>query len=286
MVGRAGGTRRCRAAPASIAAGALAVLVAATPALPDGPTPAPPDPRLLAVGALGDAVAALRAPGAPAMEIGEAWFLQRLAAQRVDPALRALVLETQRRLHDHRAARLLRADAPPLDLPADPGHGITRLATFVFAPVGAPPERAAAFIADFTAPPGTGYVLTHQFLVLAWARSAGLALPAEVAERAGDLLAAIAAEQHADTRFSDLFAERAAILFAFAPPSPAEADRWVTVMAAARAPGGRWVSPPSAITYDGVSATANHPWMHTTGFVAAAMGFYLQQREGARTPLP
>ncbi|MBX3025632.1 hypothetical protein KF840_12065 [bacterium] len=239
-----------------------------------------------AAGALTSAVAALRAPGAPAMEMGEAWFLQQLAAQRADPELRALVAETERRLRDHRFARLLRADAPPPPLPADPGRGITRLATYVFAPVGAPPERAAAFIADFTATPGTGYILTHQFLVLAWARSVGLPLPAATSGRAPGLLAAIAAEQRADARFSDLFAERAAILLAFAPPSPAEADRWVEVIAAARRPDGRWLSPPSEIEYDGVSATANHPWTHTTGFVAAAMGFYLQQRGRSLTPLP
>lgn len=284
---RGRGTARRWAAGASVAVGAVAVLVALLPAHASPPsTPAAPDPQAVAARALADAVTALRAPGAPAMEIGEAWFLQRLAAQRPDPELRALVLETERRLHDHQAARLLRPDAPPLPLPADPGHGIMRLATYVNAPVGTPPERAAQFIADFTATPGAGYVLTHQFLVLAWAGSVGLPLPAAISGREAALLRAIAAEQRDDGTFSDLFAERAAILLAQARPSPYEADRWVEVIGNARQPDGRWLSPPSTIAYDGGTGTARHPWTHTTAFVAAAMGFYLQQRGNALTPLP
>ena len=235
---------------------------------------------------LASAVTALHAPDAPAMEIGEAWFLQQLAAQRDDPALRALVADTERRLADHRAARLLRHDAPALPLPEDPGHGIMRLANYIFAPAGEPPTRATAFIDDFTANPASGYVLTHQLLVLEWARSVGLALPAAVAQRRDGLLAQIAAEQRADRSFSDLFAERAAILLAFTTPEPAEADRWLEVIGAAAPADGRWVSARSMIAYDGQQASANHPWAHTTGFVAAASGFYLQRRGTSAAPLP
>jgi hypothetical protein len=228
------------------------------------------------------AVAALR-QGEP-MEIGEAWFLQQLAAEREDAALQALVEDTGRRLADHRAARLLRADAPSPALPENPGRGIERLANYVFAPVGTPPERAAAFIDDFTATPGTGYVLTHQLLVLEWARSVGLPLPTPVAARRNDLLARIANEQAADAAFSDLFAERAAILLAFSTPAGADADRWMDVIAAAAPADGRWVSAKSMLSYDGQQAAASHPWLHTTGFVAAASGFYLQRRDTLAPP--
>ncbi|HSP99941.1 MAG TPA: hypothetical protein VL049_22180 [Candidatus Dormibacteraeota bacterium] len=236
--------------------------------------------------ALASAVAALRAADAPAMEIGEAWFLQQLAAQRPDPDLRALVADTERRLATHRAARLLRPDAAPLPLPEDPGHGIARLANYINAPAGAPPARAAAFIDDFTAAPATGYVLTHQLLVLEWARHVGLALPPAVAQRRAGLQSRIAAEQAADARFSDLFAERAAILLAFTTPEPREADRWMDVIAAAAPADGRWLSTRSAIAYDGQQASASHPWVHTTGFVAAASGFYLLRRGTSAAPLP
>lgn len=238
-----------------------------------------PDPHAAtAERSLSAAVAALSAPDAPAMEPGEAWFVQRLARQRPeDAALRALVARTEERLADHRAARLLHPDAAPIALPENPGRGIMRLATYIFAPLGAPPERAVAFIDAFTATPSSAYVLTHQWLVLAWAEDVGLALPAGVAARRDGLLARIAAEQAADGLFSDLFAERAAILLAFGEPSAAEAARWVEVIAAAQPADGRWVSAQSTLSYDGQHGTARHPWVHTTGFVAAAMGFYLQR---------
>ena len=242
-----------------------------------------PDPRAAtATRALAAAVAALSAADAPAMEPGEAWLLQRLARARPDDAaLGALMARTEQRLAGHRAARLLQPDAAPFALPEDPGRGIVRLATYIFAPVGAPAARAAAFIDDFTATPGVGYVLTHQWLVLEWAHGLGLGLPAAVAARRDDLLERIAAEQRADSQFSDLFAERAALLLAFGQPSAAAAGGWVEVIAAAQPADGRWVSGRSALAYDGQHATASHPWVHTTGFVAAAMGFYLEREGGS-----
>ncbi|MDX2166988.1 MAG: hypothetical protein SF182_07995 [Deltaproteobacteria bacterium] len=223
----------------------------------------------------GRAVAALAAADAPRMEVGETWFLQQLARRRPDPALDALLERTRRGLAGHRAARLVDPAAPRLELPADAGHGIMRLANYIFAPVGAPPDRAMAFIDDFTAQPLTGYPLTHQLLVLEWADAVGLALPAPVRERRADLLRRIAAEQRADPTFSDLFAERAAILLAFTTPAADEAAGWIEVIAAAQPADGRWISGRTSFAYDGQSATANHPWVHTTGFVAAAAGYYL-----------
>lgn len=243
-----------------------------------------PDPHVAAARhAFLAAVRALGAPDAPAMEVGEAWFLQRLARVCDDDALRTLVAQTEARLTGHRAARLLHADASPILLPADPGHGMRRFATYVFAAVGAPADRAIAFIEDFTATPDTGYVLTHQWLVLEWARAVGLAVPPALGERQDELLARIAAEQRVDDRFSDLFAERAAILLAAGRPPAADAARWIDVISTAQLANGRWESERTRLSYDGQSAVARHPWAHTTGFVAAATGFYLQQRNACAT---
>ena len=177
-------------------------------------------------------------------------------------------------------------DAAALPLPEFLGHGIMRLATDASAPTGQPTARALEFIDAFTATPATGYVLTHQFLVLEWARHVGVAMPDQVWERRGGLLERIAAEQAVDHQFSDLFAERAAILLAFSAPDSREADRWIDLIAAAQTGDGRWTSPRSLITYDGQQAPTNHPWVHTTGFVAAASGFYLQRRCTPHAPLP
>jgi hypothetical protein len=233
----------------------------------------------------GRAVAALSAADAPAMEIGETWLLQQLARRRPDPALAALVERTRQRLSGHRAARLVDPAAPRLELPADAGHGIMRLANYVFAPVGAPPDRAMAFIEEFTATPLDGYLLTHQFLVLEWAEAVGLTLPAAVRARRAGLLDRLAREQRAATGFTDLFAERAAILLAFAPPPDDEAARWIEVIASAQLADGRWQSAPSTFAYDGQNASATHPWVHTTGYVAAAAGYYLDGPQVVSAPV-
>lgn len=257
----------------------------------DSGTVVAPSPTALGPGALAAqriyraALDALRAADAPPMEVGELWFLQQLAAARPDPELQALLAATVERRRGHALARLVDPTAAPFPLPEDPGRGIARLAAYANAPAGAPLPRAAAFVDAFTADPSAqGYPLTHQLLVLEWARTTGLELPDAVRARRTELLRRIAAEQRADTGFSDLFAERAAILLAFDRPGAAEVDGWLAVIAAAQPANGRWTSPPSAMTYDGQSATARHPWVHTTGFVLATAGYALARPPGAAPP--
>ena len=85
----------------------------------------------------------------------------------------------------------------------------------------ASPRRApSASSTTFTAAPASGYVLTAP---APGARMGAQRRPGPargVRSAATGLLTRIAAEQAADTRFSDLFAERAAILLAFTTPEP------------------------------------------------------------------
>ncbi len=247
----------------------------------DQGTPAGPDvgadgPRLAggAKRAFARGIAALQRGSA--LNIGELWFLQKLCGVHPDEDLGRLVERAVERLASNRAAHLVNPTVPRAALPANPGRGMTRLANYVLAPAGKPESRAIDFIADFVASEETGYVLTHQLLVLEWAQSTGLELPDTVRLRKQELLGRIAREHAAAPGFSDLFAERATILLAFAPPPPAEAARWIDTILAAQLPDGRWVqSAKSYITYDGQTSVARHPWTHTSGFAAAAIGFYL-----------
>lgn len=214
----------------------------------------------------------------PSLKAGELWMLKRLNGLSPDADLKRLVDRAVRDLAGHKSARLVDPKAPKTALPADPGRGLIKFMYYVLAPIGVPESRAEAFIRDFLSQPGTGYVLTHQFLVLEWAGETGLAVPESLREKKDGLLERIAAEQASGTQFSDLFAERASILFAFSAVPPETAAGWVETILAAQAADGRWLDTKSTpLTYDGQNATAMHPWGHTTGFAAAAIGFYLQR---------
>lgn len=229
-----------------------------------------------AVRALARAIAALERE--PSLDVGGVWFLQKLYEVYPDEGIRRVTERGVEQLAGQPDARLINPQAPRPSLPSDPGRGILRLSRFVLAPLGTPVERAARFIADFVATDETGYVLTHQFLVLEWARELGLDLPEAVRGRRRRLLEGIAREQAADGRFSDLFVERAAILARFASDTPADADRWVRVMLHAQRGDGSWVHQgATTLAYDGQAAPAAHPRGHTTAIASNALGFYLHR---------
>jgi hypothetical protein len=164
-------------------------------------------------------------------------------------------------------------------LPADPGRGLLRFNAYVQAPFGMPRDRAVAFLTAFLAGDEHGYVLTHQILVLLWAESLDFRLPEALHARRGPLMQRLADEQRASPpRFSDLYAERVAILLAFGPPPPLAAD-WLAVIVAAQQADGRWLDDAaSTITYDGQSARAVHEWTHTSGLSVVALDAWLSRR--------
>ena len=77
-------------------------------------------------------------------------------------------------------------------------------------------------------------------------------LPAAAWQREAELLRRIAEEQAGDPGFTDLFAERAAILLLYAGPDEGAARRWIDTIVGAQRPEGHWQDPTgrSVIVYD------------------------------------
>jgi len=216
--------------------------------------------------------------GASARNVGSVWILQRLHRTFRDQRLGDFIGRGVEDLHANDAISLIDPRAAKVHLPEHPGRGFERFATYVLAPLGLPETRAIEFLTAFLADDERGYVQTHQLLGLEWAKEAGLDLPDLLLGRIPILLARITVEQNADPSFSDLFAERAAILLAFASPSRADAARWVAIILGAQEADGSWVDAQGvALAYDGAHATTRHPRPHTTAFAAAALGFYLDR---------
>jgi hypothetical protein len=83
----------------------------------------------------------------------------------------------------------------------------------------------------------------------AWLLSLGLPIDLKAKQRA--VLRRISAEQAGAELFSDLYAERAAILLHFSKPSASDAHRWMHTMVNAYLENGMWAHYSESMVYDG-----------------------------------
>ncbi len=226
--------------------------------------------------ALSRAIDALLAQ--PSFTVSDIWVLQRLIRIRPHAGLERLVELWKGKLAAEPQGRLIDPGAPRVPLPEDPGQGVQRFYQYVQAPFGRPESRALAFIRDFVSSDETGYVLTHQFLVIEWAKQSGLDLPEAVVAMRPRLLERIAVEQGADARFSDLFTERAALLIQFAESPPSAGPDWIEVLLAAQHPEGGWEDPaPTVIDFYGQRLQSWHPRSHTMSWATLALAAFSQR---------
>jgi len=243
----------------------------------------PPDPWRTALQAhLEHGVAALAlAPAVP--NSGAVWSLQHLYPQR-EPRIDALIARSIAAQGADPTARLNTPALPPPAIPADPGRGVVRLSRYLQAPYGTPTERAAGFLRDFLSTPGDGYILTHQLLALQWSEQFGVIPPRAAAALRAPLVERLLAEQRtAPANFSDLYAERVALLLALTSVPQAEIDAWLATITTAQHDDGRWVDDGvSPLAYDGQQAAAQHDWTHTSAHAVTALALALR----ARAPTP
>lgn len=218
--------------------------------------------------------------------VGDIWLVQQLIQLQPHGGLERLVEWWKSELAPSPFLRHIDPDAPHALLPPDPGRGTLRFYHYVLAPYGRPESRALEFLGDFVGRNETDYVLTHQFLVLVWAEEEGLPLLEAMLTIRSELLERIADEHAADTQFSDLFAERSALLLQFAEPAPGAASTWVDTLLAAQLPHGGWEdSIHSTLEFDGQRTSAVHTPAHTTALAQLALAAFLQ-RYASNAPVP
>jgi hypothetical protein len=93
----------------------------------------------------------------------------------------------------------------------------------------------------------SGYVLTHQLLAIEWARSVGCEVPDEWQSRRGLLVDRLLDELRQDDRFTDLFAERVAMV-ALGGRVDALRPRWVAQLLDSQREDGCWKAPREEVT--------------------------------------
>ena len=121
-----------------------------------------------------------------------------------------------------------------------------RLGNSLKAAMGVPEERANAWVASFLEQPSFGYVLTHQLLALKWAEWTGRELPRSLLDLQPVLKERIAVEQAEATLFSDIYAERVALILMYGSPTEAEAASWVEALIGQQLDNGMWDSRPAS----------------------------------------
>jgi len=213
----------------------------------------------------------------PVLTVGDVWVLQEILKCAPDKVLRQFVNNNTARLSGDPFLRLINPTAPLMDLPVDPGVGATRFYNFMLAPFGRPEERAISFINDFLSTDESGYALTHQFLVLEWAEQMGLEFPKQMSAKKQKLQGRILQEQLTDKSFSDLYAERVAILLRFTEPEPFDVTQWVQTIVNAQLQDGSWGLYSGHLAYDRQSVTGKPGVIHTIVLVLLTLRIYLDK---------
>ncbi len=200
----------------------------------------------------------------PILQVDALWAVHKMIGIAADPMLSAYLDSRKRYVRDLDPFRLLvDSSAKRVPLPLDPGKGSKKFYNFVLASVGSPADRAVSFISQFLSVRESGYFLTHQFLVIIWAEETGLVLPEAISRKKNELLDQIFDEQSKDSAFSDLYAERAAILILYSDPPLMLAEKWVKTILSARLSSGGWGEFKSDLIYDGEKYSVRHTPDHT-----------------------
>ncbi len=109
----------------------------------------------------------------------------------------------------------------------------------------------------------------------AWLRSLGLPIDLKAKKRA--VLRRISAEQAGAELFSDLYAERVAILLHFSKPSASDAHRWMHTMVNAYLENGMWAHYSESMVYDGETIIGAPGVNYTRVLALLSIRVYLEQ---------
>ena len=207
--------------------------------------------------------------------VGEVWILKEILKLDHDDQLSRFVKAKIDTLSGDPFLRIVNPKAPLVWLPKDPGSGGKRFYTSMLAAVGTPTARALSYINEFLSSGANRYVLTHQFLALAWFEQTNTELPIDLKEMQRAILRRLSAEHAGAESFSDLYAERVAILLHFSKPSASDAHRWMHTMVSAYLDNGMWARYSESMVYDGETIIGAPGANHTRALALLSIRLYL-----------
>lgn len=213
------------------------------------------------------------------IEIDVVWLLKKVLKSYPDKELEKLIEQREAAFFNHPMLIMITPHAPRIPLPTTPLRGLDQYYTYVQSPFGEPKELAIQYLNDYLAKPASGYILTHQLLVLIWAEETSLILSPELQNRKKDLWEKIYAEQSDDTGvfYIDLYAERAALLLEYGKVSLSDAEKWIELLILLQNKTGSWPTTHAVLQYDGQFGSSLPPPSHTTVLAMTALRNYIDK---------
>jgi len=197
------------------------------------------------------------------LAVDELWALINISELTGDNKLKAFVKQKKEYVSEDPFLLLIDSAAPRIALSSDVGIGSQKLFNYMSAPFGEPEIRAKKYIDQFLNYKATGYILTHQFLVLEWAIQTGLITAEKYRIKKLDLLTKIYDEQLKEKFFSDLYSERVTILFKYADVEFSDQKKWVSMIVKMRKSTGGWGLFERREAFDGQEAVIKPGDVHT-----------------------
>ena len=208
------------------------------------------------------------------------WFAQLLEHERPDPRIASWIAE-QIPLHEKEPFYpIIKPTAvSPVEIPEKLDRGVMRFTQYLLASVAVPEDVAMKHLEEYLAMDVDEYLLTHQLTALEWAHAMGRPLPPNAEARRRVILSAIAREHAADSRFRDLWVERAAFLVVFGAADRNQVEAWTRVIVDHHLGNGDWGYTASEIQFDGQTQIAQHPLEHIRGMAMIVLARYLATTE-------
>ena len=173
--------------------------------------------------------------------------------------------------------RLVDPSRPRPTLPETVGTGIQKVHTLILSSVGQPKHRAVDYLKRFVSEKHEGYWLTHQYFALRWFRHDRGELPPELEEKERELLIRIHDEQVREQGFSDLYAERVALLLLSGKNVEREnVESWIKKIIKNQKPTGDWGEHDWNVEYEGETAPVRRQVIHTHMLCLTAIHCFLE----------
>lgn len=212
------------------------------------------------------------------LQFYEAWVLGRIGeAQHSRRTKQAWEEAIDSRISSSTLGRLVDPDAERPQVADDLQENVfPRMTEAARASLGEPKSKALDQLREYTGEEATGYLLSHQVLVLEWWRDGGRDLPEDLQARKKDLLQKVREEQRKAEGFSPLFAARAAVLLLVGGDRcPSDFERWARTIFEAQKEDGSWPSGTAQIAYGGKTVELELPPAQVAGHILAVLRRYL-----------
>jgi hypothetical protein len=209
------------------------------------------------------------------------WVLAQIQYKQHDAAIAGFIQDMKGHVPNPSYLPGVFPNSPKVDLPDSLPQGTRRFLTNLQAPCGEPQKKALRYLKQFISEENTsGYILTHQLIVLLLAEQAEFSISPEMKDIKRHLLEKIYREQTQMTAVDcvDLYMERVALLLFFGNKQDLDrqaTDSWIHTIAEMQLPDGSWPRSKGELSYDGEKTSISSPRPHTTALAMLALQAYL-----------